>query len=135
MYLLNRSLYPRVDCRRVQDRLKTLLYYLLLIAGLLWLGITQRLLSSLIFLVILVVHRPRIGWRRGIASVVLWGIFYASSVAPFDITFINYPGPPRFVRLLVGLPTAEGYLLLEQHQAVWAGCVMHRNQPKWVLVW
>ncbi len=133
--LLNRDLGLRADYGQAQKALQTLLFYLPLLAGLIWLIVTQRLLSSLLFLIILMVHRPRVGWRKGTLALVLWGLFFASSMAPFDLTFISYPGPPRFVRLIAGLPTPQGYLLLRQHQAVWAGCMRHGNEPKWVLVW
>jgi hypothetical protein len=135
LHLLNRDLPPRPGYGRVKQALQPLLSHLPLLAGLVWLMATHRLLSSLLFLIVLVVHRPRFGWRRGILSLALWGLFYASSVAPFDITFINYPGPPRFVRLIAGLPSPQGYLLLMQHEAVWAGCMRRGNEPKWVWVW
>lgn len=135
LQLLHRDPDPRPGFGRAQQALQPLLSYLLLLAGLFWLIATHRLLSSLLFLIILVVHRPRFGWRRGILSLVLWGLFSASSVAPFDITFINYPGPPRFVRLIVGLPSPQGALLLMQHEGVWAGCMRRCNEAKWVWVW
>ena len=133
--MLNRYTDPNAGYGCGKQSLQTLLYYPLLVAGFVWLIATQRLLSSLLFLIILFIHRPRFGWRRGLLSLVLWGMFFASSVVPFDLTFINYPGPPRFVRLIVGLPSPEGYLLLMQHEAVLAGCMRQGNEPKWVWVW
>jgi len=41
--------------------MQVLLYYLLLLASLVWLIASQRLLSSLLFLIALVIHRPRFG--------------------------------------------------------------------------
>jgi len=133
--LLYRFTDPKTGYGRGKQALQTLFSYLLPLVGLVWLTATPRLLSLLLLPIILVIHRPRFGWRRGVLMLVLWGLFYASSVVPFDITFINYPGPPRFVRLIVGLPSPEGYLLVMQHEAVLAGCIRRGNEPKWVWVW
>src|SRR5262245_37884941 len=34
--------------------------------------------------------------------------FWISTFLPFDISLNNVPGPPRFVPLVMGLPTKEG---------------------------
>ncbi len=126
---------PRAGLGRWKLAIGVLFSYLLPLSGILWLLVTQLLLSSLLFLIILAIHRPRLSWRRGFLCLLLWGLFFASSIAPFDITFINYPGPPRFVRLIAGRPTLQGYLLLMQHEAVLTGCMRHGNEPKWVWIW
>ena len=115
--------------------LEALLYYLPVFAGFFWMIVSHRLLSMLLFPICLVVHRPRCGWRRRMIGLIVWGLFFASSIAPFDITFMNYPGPPRFVRYIAGYPSLEGTFLLMQDEAVWGGCMMHGNEPQWVLVW
>ena len=115
--------------------LDVLTYYVPMFAGVICLFPSHRMLSTLIFPLCVFIHWPRFGWRRRILSLVFWGLFFATLITPFDITFINYPGPPRFVRYLVGYPSLDGTLLLMQHEAVWGGCVRHFNEPEWVLVW
>jgi len=45
--------------------------------------------------------------------------FVIAAFLPVDISFQNYPGPPHFVRLVMGLPGPE----------------LARREPRWVLVW
>jgi hypothetical protein len=115
--------------------LKFILNFLMPLAGFLWLALSMRLLSALLIWVPLLLHRHLIERQKVILLICLWALYFASSVAPFDISFINYPGPPRFVRLITGLPSAEGQVLLLNHEAMWGGCLIHRNEPKWVWVW
>jgi predicted signal transduction protein with EAL and GGDEF domain len=61
--------------------------------------------------------------------------FLVAAFLPIDITFLNYPGPPRFVPLIVGLPNQEDFAREERGEVVLLGCIMRPNEPRWVLVW
>lgn len=67
------------------------------------------------------------------------------SLMPFDISTQDYPGPPRFVPLVLGYPSMEGAInnwgdddMVSGNS--WNGEVMVRgrsfgNDPKWIWVW
>ncbi len=54
---------------------------------------------------------------------------------PVDISLQNYPGPPRFVPLIMGMPRPEDFARQERGEVVLGGCIMRDNPPKWILVW
>ena len=65
-------------------------------------------------------------------------VFVALLIAaflPVDISFQNYPGPPRFVPLIMGMPGPEDFVQRERGEVRLGGCIMRGNEPKWVLVW
>lgn len=61
--------------------------------------------------------------------------FLVATFLPIDITSLNYPGPPRFVPLIVGAPSSEDAAREERGEVVLRGCISRGNDPKWVLVW
>ena len=61
--------------------------------------------------------------------------FLIAAFLPIDITTQNYPGPPRFVPLIMGLPGSEDFAREERGEVVLRGCISRGNDPKWVLVW
>ena len=61
--------------------------------------------------------------------------FLVATFIPIDITNLNYPGPPRFVPLIVGAPSSEATAREERGEVVLRGCISRGNDPKWVLVW
>jgi hypothetical protein len=65
----------------------------------------------------------------------LFVTFLVVSFVPIDITLRNYPGPPRFVPLIVGAPRENDDELERRGEAVVAGCISRGNDPRWVLVW
>lgn len=102
-----------------------------------WIGLihARRLLSSILVWIPVFLYLYPGTRRKLVLWTFAWALFFASSIAPFDITFINYPGPPRFVKVITGLPSCEGYGLLLRYEAVWRGCIRHGNEPEWVWVW
>ena len=65
-------------------------------------------------------------------------IFVAFVIAvflPIDVTLINYPGPPRFVPLVIGAPGENDVALADRGEIVIGGCISRGNDPRWVLVW
>lgn len=61
--------------------------------------------------------------------------FLITAFLPVDISFLNYPGPPRFVQLIMGMPGPEDFVQRERGEVMLGGCIMRGNAPKWVLVW
>jgi hypothetical protein len=62
-------------------------------------------------------------------------LFFATSLAPFDVSFAALPEPPRFVRFLSGYPLPESQLLILQGEAKWGGCLRNGDEPARVWVW
>jgi hypothetical protein len=61
--------------------------------------------------------------------------FLVATFLPIDVTLQNYPGPPRFVPLIMGSPRAEDIAREERGEVVLGGCILRENPPQWVLVW
>lgn len=65
-------------------------------------------------------------------------IFVAFLIAvflPIDVSPRNYPGPPRFVPLVMGTPKLETSARAEKGEVILGGCIVRGNEPRWVLVW
>lgn len=69
-------------------------------------------------------------WMRLILVAFLVAVFL-----PIDVTFTNYPGPPRFVPLIMGSPRDEHIAREERGEVFLGGCINRKNAPRWVLVW
>jgi hypothetical protein len=61
--------------------------------------------------------------------------FLIAALLPIDVSLKNYPGPPRFVPLVMGTPTEEDAERAKRGEAVLGGCILRGNAPKWVWVW
>jgi len=61
--------------------------------------------------------------------------FVIAAFLPIDVTLKNYPGPPRFVPLIMGSPTDDDSAREERGEVVLGGCILRDNPPRWVLVW
>jgi len=61
--------------------------------------------------------------------------FWGSTFLPVDISLNNVPGPPRFVPLVMGLPTEQAIEKAERGEIVLGGCIVTGNEPRLVLVW
>jgi len=61
--------------------------------------------------------------------------FLVAAFLPVDVSLENYPGPPRFVPLVMGLPTAEAVAHERRGEVMLGGCIVRGNEPRWVLVW
>jgi hypothetical protein len=96
---------------------------------------SYRATASLIFLAVIgcYIHflvTSKIKWLQ-LASVA----FLIAALLPIDITLQNYPGPPRFVPLVMGTPRDADISRARRGEVVLGGCILRRNAPKWVLVW
>lgn len=69
-------------------------------------------------------------WMRLVLVAFLVAVFL-----PIDVTLTNYPGPPRFVPLIMGSPRDEDIAKEERGEAYLGGCILRANPPRWVLVW
>lgn len=61
--------------------------------------------------------------------------FLIAAFLPIDVTLRNYPGPPKFVPLIMGSPTEEDIAREERGEVVLGGCILRGNKPRSVLVW
>lgn len=114
---------------------KALVAPFLLLACLVVMHDSPRATATVLLLVLIVsyVHffwTSKTRWMRLIFVAFLIAVFL-----PIDVTLKNYPGPPRFVPLIMGSPRDEDVALEERGEAVLGGCIMRGNPPRWVLVW
>lgn len=96
---------------------------------------SYRVTASILFLVLIVsyIHflwTSKTKWMR-----LIFVAFLVAAFLPIDITLRNYPGPPRFVPLIMGSPRDEDIALEERGEAVLGFCIIRGNEPHWVLVW
>jgi hypothetical protein len=118
----------------IKDVLLNVVCLMIYIFSILWGAFSGRLLSSFILLITLGFlfsyrrHR-RVSWIVG-----LYLLYMVSTVIPYDVSFQNYPGPPRFVPLVMG-PGTEARLMALTGQAMLGGCRRSGFEPKWVWVW
>jgi len=61
--------------------------------------------------------------------------FLVAVFLPIDVTLQNFPGPPRFVPLVMGLPTGEAFAKAKNGEMMLGGCIVRGNEPRWVWVW
>jgi hypothetical protein len=61
--------------------------------------------------------------------------FVIAVFLPIDLWPVNYPGPPRFVPLVMGMPGPELSAQAERGEAILGGCMVRGNEPRWVWVW
>lgn len=114
---------------------KILLGPVLLVSGLLVLGESFRATGAILLLLLAGCY---IWYLFTSKTTLLRWVFVAFLVAtflPIDITSRNYPGPPRFVPLIVGAPSSEDAAREERGEVLLRGCISRGNDPKWVLVW
>lgn len=58
--------------------------------------------------------------------------FLVAAFLPVDLTFQNFPGPPRFVPLIMGLTDGAR---ASRGEVMVGGCMVRGNEPRWVWVW
>jgi hypothetical protein len=54
---------------------------------------------------------------------------------PFDVSILYWPGRPRIVRLVMGLPTVETAQHARRDEVALGGCIVSGNEPRWILIW
>jgi len=114
---------------------RLLIFPVLFVCSVLWFLIAYRLLALpfLITVVVLYCLRPK---RCATWMVLLALLFFVGlSFSPIDITFENYPGPPRFVPLVMGYPTKETAKRAMRGECKLGGCMVSDHEPTSVWVW
>lgn len=114
---------------------KVLLGPVLLISCLLVASESYRATASVIFLALIACYihflfTSRTKWLR-----LVFVAFLIAAFLPIDISLQNFPGPPRFVPLIMGLPREEAIVRAERGEVMLGGCILRGNEPKWVWVW
>ena len=61
--------------------------------------------------------------------------FLIAVFLPIDVSLQNFPGPPRFVPLVMGAPTAQDSARADYGDVMLGGCILRGNEPRWVWVW
>ena len=123
-------------CMRLLDGpIFRLLIFLVLYFCSLWLFVRPRLLSTLILFTVFLLYFLKPQRCRTVWVIVTWLVFIGSTFLPVDISFQNYPWPPRFVPLVMGYPTMETGLKAKNGEVGLGGCVVTGFEPKWILVW
>ena len=69
-------------------------------------------------------------WMRLIFVTFLVAVFL-----PIDVSLRNFPGPPRFVPLVMGLPGPQLSARAEKGEVILGGCLVSGNEPRWIWVW
>jgi len=107
----------------------------LFLLGLSLLQFSFRLTGLVLFVALLVscVYFLRTSNSRPMR--LLFVAFLIAVFLPIDVTLVNYPGPPRFVPLIMGLPTENDSAMEAHGEAVLGGCILRGNALRWVLVW
>jgi len=106
-----------------------------LVASLLWLLISFRVLAlpfvtaMIVLMVAFLLKGGRPWWLLG------WLLAVVLCSVPIDVSFSNFPGPPRFVPLVMGLPTAKASQEAEEGKVMLGGCIVSGHEPRWVWVW
>ena len=54
---------------------------------------------------------------------------------PIDVSLQNFPGPPRFVPLVMGAPNEQVGARADKGEVMLGGCILRGNEPRWVWVW
>ena len=93
-------------------------------------------LTALVLLIALAVsyfhflRSSRTVWMRLIFVSFLIAVFL-----PIDVWPVNYPGPPRFVPLVMGPPAGYTAAQIKNGEVILGGCIVRGNEPRWVWVW
>ena len=61
--------------------------------------------------------------------------FLIAVFLPIDVLPVNYPGPPRFIPLVMGMPGPELSARAMKGEVMLGGCIVRGNEPRWIWVW
>ena len=114
---------------------KALLGPVLLFSSLMVLQYSARTTAALLLLVLIgcyirFLFTSQTEWLR-----LVFVAFLITAFLPVDLSLQNYPGPPRFVPLIMGMPREDDFARRERGEVVLGGCILRGNEPKWILVW
>ena len=114
---------------------RLLIFPMMFACTVVWLLLASRLLSvPILILVIVMYFLGSVRCRTG-RVVAAWLLLIGSTLLPIDVSFRNYPGPPRFVPLVMGRPTQAAVERAERGEVMLGGCITSGYEPEWVWVW
>jgi len=90
----------------------------------------RALLLALVVSYVCFLWTKKTRWMRLISVA-----FLVAAFLPVDVSLKNYPGPPRFVPLIMGSPTVEDEAAEARGEVYLGGCIMRGNPPRWMWVW
>jgi hypothetical protein len=95
-----------------------------------------RLLPDIFLLafVILWIRRPHLRKAKMLAMV-FTAFLLMEAYLPFDISMFYWPGKPRVVQLVMGLPKKETVQRAQRGEVALGGCIVMGNEPRWILIW
>jgi len=96
---------------------------------------SYRATASILLLALIVSYIHFLRTTKRIAMRLIFVAFLITTFLPIDVTLRNYPGPPRFVPLIMGSPTDEDVVREELGEVFLGGCILRGNAPRWVWVW
>lgn len=92
--------------------------------------------TGFVLLLALVVSYIRFLWTAKTRWMrLIFVAFLIATFLPIDVRLTNYPGPPRFVPLIYGMPSPKDFAAEDRGEVVLGGCIMRNNPPRWVLIW
>lgn len=90
-----------------------------------------KLLLSLPFIIFALIACTKGRWRWVVYSLILFSVL---SFVPIDIVLSDSNTHFKLVPVVMGLPS-EASLAAAARGEIWlGGCVIRRNQPKWVII-
>ena len=105
------------------------------LCSLLWLTSRFRLSALVFLLAFLGLYLFQFLGRRPALMAVAWLLFLVAMFLPVDVSLVNYPGPPRFVPLVMGMPGPKLSEQARRGEVMLGGCLVRGSEPKWVWVW
>jgi len=112
---------------------RIVVFFVLLVATLFWVGAFRFI--SLPFLMAawaLFLKYGRTTIRPSFIALIIW---LPLTFSPIDILPIPKGGRPRFVPLVMGLPTRETAERAQRGEVILGGCIVSGFEPKYYLVW
>jgi hypothetical protein len=110
--------------------------FVLVAISILMFPVSPRVLGLLFIAITLLVAAVSVRWpalRRRLLPLSI--VTLAVTLSPFDVSLYAKPGPPRFVPVVMGLPSPELLARCERGDAFCGGCVVRGFEPQWVLIW
>ena len=91
-----------------------------------------RLIAFVLLLALAISYFHFLRSSRTIWMRLIFVSFLIAVFLPIDVSLQNYPGPPRFVRLVMGLTDGNR---ASKGEVMLGGCMVRGNEPRWVWVW
>ena len=64
-----------------------------------------------------------------------WTLFVGTTFIPVDIRPSHWIGRPKVLPVLMGLPSPRAKEAVDRGEVWLGGCVVHWNDPRWVIIW